>query len=50
MMTQTIRLGDLIALFYDEFLAVFGDEEKASVAAAAVINALLARSPEQFEN
>jgi hypothetical protein len=42
-MTQTIQtnLGDLISLFYDEFVGLYGDEELASVAAAAVINELL---------
>ncbi len=35
-------LGDLISLFYEEFMEMYGDEELASVAAAAVINDLLA--------
>lgn len=35
-------LGTLIAFFYEEFLAVFNDPELASVAAAAVINDMLA--------
>ena len=39
-----MNLGDLINLFYREFLAVYGDEELASVAAAATINELLAES------
>ena len=34
-------LGELISLFYEEFLAKYGDEELASVATAAVINDLL---------
>ena len=38
---ETISLGDLISLFYEEFLALYGDEEIASVAAAATINELL---------
>jgi hypothetical protein len=38
--TQT-NLGDLISLFYEEFLEMYGDAELASVAAAAVINDLL---------
>jgi hypothetical protein len=39
--TQT-TLGDLISLFYEEFMELYGDPELASVAAAAVINDLLA--------
>ena len=34
-------VGELISLFYEEFLAKYGDEELASVATAAVINDLL---------
>ena len=42
-MTQTtVSLADLITLFYDEYLALYGDEELASVAAAATINDILA--------
>lgn len=42
-MTRTTHttLGDLISLFYDEFFALYGDEELASLAAASVINDLL---------
>ena len=36
-----VKLGDLINLFYQEYLALYGDEELASVAAAATINELL---------
>ena len=36
-----LNLGDLIGLFYQEFLALYGDEELASVAAAATINEIL---------
>lgn len=39
--SMNTTLGDLITLFYDEFLAMYGDEELASVATAAVINDLL---------
>jgi hypothetical protein len=35
-------LGELISALYDEFLAVYGDEEIASLATAATINELLA--------
>ncbi len=38
--TQT-NLGDLISLFYEEFMELYGDAELASVAAAAVINDLI---------
>jgi hypothetical protein len=40
-MTHTTTLGELITTLYDEFLAVYGDEELASVAVAATINDLL---------
>jgi hypothetical protein len=36
-----LNLGDLIGLFYQEFLTLYGDEELASVAAAATINEIL---------
>ena len=34
-------LGELISVFYEEFMEIYGDEDIASVAAAAVINDLL---------
>lgn len=37
-----LALGDLISLFYEEYLLKYGDEEIASVAAAATVNELLA--------
>ena len=37
-----VSLAELIALFYDEYFALYGDEELASVAAAATINDILA--------
>jgi hypothetical protein len=40
--TQT-TLGDLISVLYDEFLAVYGDEDMASVAVAATVNDWLAK-------
>lgn len=40
----TISLGDLISLFYEQFLALYGDEDIASVAAAATINDMLKSS------
>ena len=39
-----VNLGDLINLFYQEYLALYGDEELASVAAAATINEMLSDS------
>ncbi len=42
MAVTTVNLSDLITLFYDEYLALYGDEELASVAAAATINDILA--------
>lgn len=40
--THDTTLGELISTIYEEFLAMYGDEELASVAAAAVINDMLA--------
>lgn len=40
--TDTVSLADLITVIYDEFLALYGDEDIASVAAAATINDILA--------
>jgi hypothetical protein len=37
-------LGDLISVLYDEFLAAYGDEDLAAVAAAATVNEWLANS------
>lgn len=42
MATIETTLGELISVFYEEFMDVYGDEDIASVAAAAVINDLLA--------
>jgi len=50
--TDTVSLGDLISLFYEEYLALYGDEDLASVAAAATVNELLAdraQHPEDAE-
>ena len=48
-MTQTSNttIGDLISMFYAEFMEMYGDEELASVATAAVINDLLSESADQ---
>lgn len=41
--THQTDLGELIATIYAELLALYGDEELASVATSAVINDLLTR-------
>ncbi len=50
-MTQTTNttLGDLISMFFNEFMEMYGDEELASVATAAVINDLLSEAAEDEE-
>ena len=45
-MTTHTNLGELITLFYDEYLALYGDPDVASVAAAATINDLLISAQE----
>ena len=40
--TTTVSLADLITTIYDEYLALYGDKELASVAAAATVNDILA--------
>jgi hypothetical protein len=47
--TQT-TIGDLVVLFYDEFLELYGDPVLASVAAAAVINDHLAKEDEEDQD
>ncbi len=43
-------LGDLMSMFYDEFLALYDDPELAAVATAAVIDDLLtARAETEWE-
>lgn len=39
---QNTNIGDLISIFYARFMAIYGDEDLASVATASVINELLA--------
>ncbi len=34
-------IGELIRIFFEQFMAVYGDEDIASVATAAVINDLI---------
>jgi hypothetical protein len=38
----TTNIGDLVSLFYEEYLSLYGDEELATVAAAATVNDILA--------
>jgi hypothetical protein len=45
MQTQT-TLGELITLFYDEYMSVYHDTELASLATAASINELLVEEEE----
>ncbi len=47
MENSEVNLSDLITLFYDEYLALYGDEELASVAAAATINDILSDMKER---
>ena len=44
-MTEHIdtTLGDLIAVFYEEYLTAYGDEDLAAVATAASINEMLSQ-------
>ncbi len=42
-------LGVLITMFFNEFMEMYGDEELASVATAAVINDLLVDAREEEE-
>jgi hypothetical protein len=37
----TTTIGELIGIFYKHFIELYGDEELASVATAAVINDLI---------
>jgi hypothetical protein len=39
---MSTNLGEVIAVLYEQFLAVYGDEELASVAVAATVNEMLA--------
>lgn len=40
--TNQVSLGELITMFYDEYMSIYGDEELASIATAASINDILA--------
>ena len=48
LMTTQTTLGELISTLYDRFMEMYGDEELASVATAAVINDLLS-APEEAQ-
>jgi hypothetical protein len=48
--TETVSLGDLINLFYEEFMTLYGDEDLASLAAAASINDLLSAGASRVES
>jgi hypothetical protein len=50
-MTREINtnIGELISLFYQEFLALYGDADIASVAASTVITELLAAEQAESE-
>lgn len=45
--TATATIGELVSIFYQRFMELYGDADIASVAAAAVINDLLADMPEE---
>lgn len=47
--TDTSSIGELISIFYQHFMEMYGDADIASVATAAVINDLLADEPAEAE-
>ncbi len=47
--TSTSSIGELISIFYQHFMEMYGDADIASVATAAVINDLLADEPAEAE-
>lgn len=48
-MSNNATLGDLVSVFYEEFLALYGDEERAATEAAATVIDLLESDPETTE-
>ena len=46
--TSATSIGELISIFYAHFIELYGDEDLASVATAAVINDLLADTGEEI--
>jgi hypothetical protein len=47
MTRMNTTIGDLVQLFYAEYMAIYGDEELASIATAATINDLLIERAER---
>ncbi|MFT5684049.1 MAG: hypothetical protein ACI8RZ_004990 [Myxococcota bacterium] len=43
--TDTTNIGELITIFFEHFMEMYGDADIASVATAAVINDLMADEP-----
>lgn len=40
---MTTTIGELISIFYEQFMEMYDDEELAAVAVAAVINKILSK-------
>lgn len=36
-------VGELVSMFYEEYLTIYGDKELAAVATAATVNSMLSR-------
>ena len=41
MVSEPVPLGELISTLYEQFLAMYGDEELASIATASAVNEIL---------
>ena len=39
--TRSANVGDLVSLFFEDYFALYGDEELAALAAAATVNDIL---------
>lgn len=50
MAQQTVSLGDIVHLFFEEYMALYDDGELAAVAAAATVNDLLSRAENSIED
>ena len=46
---DTTTIGELVSIFYQRFMTLYGDADIASVAVAAVINDLLADEVDEAE-
>jgi hypothetical protein len=46
----TSTIGELISIFYKHFIELYGDEELASIATAAIINDLMTDVAEPLAN